>query len=73
MGIINHAVPEQINCITASTIVSAVTLNDTRGLTPKVSGAGAPKLRRAPTQAMKMEGMAYVGVRLTDQLGHFWN
>ena len=24
------------------------------GLTPKVSGAGAPQVRRAPTQAMKM-------------------
>jgi hypothetical protein len=24
------------------------------GLTPKVSGAGAPKVRRAPTQAMRM-------------------
>ena len=24
------------------------------GLTTKVSGAGAPKVRRAPTQAMKM-------------------
>ena len=24
------------------------------GLTPKVSGAGAPKVRRAPTLAMKM-------------------
>jgi hypothetical protein len=25
-----------------------------RSLTPKVSGAGAPQVRRAPTQAMKM-------------------
>ena len=29
-------------------------LHDTWGLTPKVSGTGAPKVRRAPTQAMKM-------------------
>ena len=38
-------------------------------LTPKVSGAGAPKVWRAPAWSHENAGgMARVGVRLTDQL-----
>ena len=43
-----------------------------KGLTPRLTGAGARSAEGTNTGHENAEGMASVGVRLTDQLGQAW-